>query len=184
MECRGLRVTADLSQLLPKQGDSHHAEREKAALAAKLCQGFIDALDGKGLSAAMNVLLQVALDTKSVRPRTRAITAARYLDLALKASDRGMGPMLAQQFNLPGATPAAAGDEPHNRAFYDAVLADPEARKVLLEKLRTATGVAPLPALPPKGKSGLPSAKDAAAATNGKAHTNGKRKAKPKEPSA
>lgn len=159
-----------LDRLKPEEGDGLRVERWKGQLAATLAQQFIDANDGRGLSKVLEAMVEIATNPK-VRQRTRALTAGKYVQLAIKAAQSGLvGPKVAQQFNIGGAggAPRPEGEQPHDRAFYDAMLATPEGRALMIEKLRAATGVPSLPALPPPGVK-----KRAAPSANG--HAPGKR---------
>lgn len=128
----------DYTALVPKAGDTHHAEREKAELSRRIARDFLDVGDGQGLSAMLSVMLSIATDTAKVRPRTRANTAKAYVELALRAASSGV--KVAIQNNN---GPAIVGPP---REFYQATLADPAGRALALAELSRALGVpAPVP---------------------------------------
>jgi hypothetical protein len=131
--------------LTPEQADAAlapappTADRERATLAAKMARTFIDCGDGKGLAAATSVMLEVMLDRTNVRPRTRALTAARFIDLAQRAAEAGMSKAVAAQVNI--ATGGPASGTRLEVDLLDAVTRDPEGRRVLYAKLAAGTGV-------------------------------------------
>lgn len=133
--------------LIPAPGDTWHAEREKAELAAKLARAFLEDGNGPLLGGMLAVMAQIAT-TSTVSARTRSRTAAAYVKLAIEASQRGFRGV-AVQVNT-GGTSAAPASPVRDRAFWQAALADPDLRAQVLGQLSAELGIpAPVKATRP-----------------------------------
>lgn len=146
-------MAADLTKLHPANGDTHHAEREKAELARRIAADFLAHRDGKGFADALGVMLTIATDPR-VRARVRANTARAYAALAMRAAELApaaeprSGPLVNVNVGPDGL--------PRDRGFYQAILADPEGRRAMLAGLSAQLGVAPPIAAARPGKEADP----------------------------
>lgn len=122
----------------PKDGDPLWEQRSKSNLAAKMAREFATIGNGQGLEACMAVLVEVATNP-TYRARVRANAAKALLDAAARAS--AAGTKVAVQVNAGGGEPAAG--PARDRGFWQAALADPEARGAVLAGLSAQLGVPP-----------------------------------------
>lgn len=167
------------ASLIPSESDTWHAEREKAELAARLAKAFIDTGNGQGVEGMLAVMVVIATDEK-VNKRTRSRTAAAYVKLAIEASQRGFkGIALQQNFGNGAPAPATPGAPVRDRAFWEAVLSNPDARKELLAGLSAEVGVAPPIKATRPGTAEKTSAAEVATKDDGPAQRKTRARAKP-----